>query len=118
MTESGLARLRTGQARARERAVEECRVVSVLPLQRRYLELKAQDRIQPHLVASEMGWTRDRRGTGRYGDVSRLDRALGLRPHGRDPRMRGEQRCSTTIRYEVALKLADLLGMDPVEAGL
>ena len=118
MTESGLARLRTGQARARERAVQECRVVSVLPLQRRYLELKAQDRIQPHLVASEMGWTRDRRGTGRYGDVSRLDRALGLRPHGRDPRMRGEQRCSTTIRYEVALKLADLLGLDPVEAGL
>lgn len=117
MSEGELASLRLARARARERALEQCRVVSVLPLQVRFLELKADNRISPGVIAEEMGWTRTHNG-GRRPDVGRLHRALGLRPHGRDPRMRGEQRCASTIRYEVALKLADLLGLDPVEAGL
>lgn len=89
----------------------------MLPLQKRFLELKAEHRISPGVLAEEMGWVRSH-GDGTRGDVGRLHRALGLRPHGRDPRMRGEQRCATTIRYEVAVKLADLLGLDPQEAGL
>jgi hypothetical protein len=119
LTPEGLERLRAARRRTRQRALEQCREVCNQPFRTRYLELRACDGVTPGELALHMGWkTKDRRGTV-VGDHARLHRALGLMSRAPDRRgVTTERYYQQTLRYETALKMADLLGMDPVDAGL
>jgi hypothetical protein len=102
------------------RAAQRGREVDLRPLREAFLA----SRLSADEVARRLGWMRfprRRRGGKVYGpheeaDGSRVKRALGLRAHksgqGSMPQLR--QSCS----YEMALKLAEAIGVDPVDVGL
>jgi hypothetical protein len=102
------------------RAAQRGREVDLRPLREAFLA----SRLSADEVARRLGWMRfprRRRGGKVYGphmiaDESRVKRTLGLRVHkcGRDSKSRLRQSCS----YEMALKLAEAIGVDPVDVGL
>lgn len=60
-------------------------------------------------IAQEIGWSNRKKGKtdGRQGDVTRLERALGIRDCANPQRKR--------IKYETAVLLARALHKDPVD---
>lgn len=119
LSSRGLENLRAARARTRERRIEECRAVCNEPFRRRYQELRSEHRVTPDQLARDMGWTTTGRAPGATrGDTVRLHRALGVLSRAPDRRGVAGRTYQKTLSYEVAERLAGLLGLDPTECGL
>ena len=86
--------------------------IDVAPLRAAFLE----SGLSRGELARLIGWTRRKRGRDGFGDDRRLANTLGLRPynpgHGYPPKVRER------IGRGLAARIADVLGLDPVDVGL
>jgi hypothetical protein len=114
----------------RKRLVEAGDLVSNRPLRERCEWLMANSdsfslsavcfRIEelgiPGYVKDASRWS----GARRTGDTTRLQRALGMKPHpaGKKSGREYEPTVREFVPYELAVALADALGLDPVDAGV
>lgn len=93
--------------------IYEARSVPVAPLRDAFLA----SGLTAYEVATRLGWTRKRKNlSGDYGDHSRLMRRLGLQTY-HCPR-RGGTFTQERMHYDVALAIAEAIGVDPHEVGL
>lgn len=69
-------------------------------------------------VCRRLGWTKARAGHG-PADTSRLGRALGMQLLAPGRARPGRARyMNRTISYELAARIAEAIGVDPVDVGL
>jgi len=92
------------------------------PFRDRYVYLRQTGQITAVHVAREMGWYRkpppssNWKQRTRVPDIGHVNRALGLRP---SPKRGGQGTAiRREVRYDTAIRLAEVLGMDPWELGL
>lgn len=93
-------------------------LVPVAPLRDKFLELRARGETNGCQIALRLGWTRlVRQKNGRRyeaGDSSRVLRSLGLRGQ----MSRGQNIWRERIHADTAARLAEAMGLDPVDIGL
>ena len=89
-------------------------LVPVEPLRRRFEELLAEERVTAQDIAADVGWFVTTRQRGRQPNGDRVMRALGLRSYTSHSR----QAVQNCVSYDTAVKLAEALGMHPVDAGV
>jgi hypothetical protein len=92
--------------------------VPVEPFRERFIDLEGRGLITRYEIAQRLGWFRAaspgaKRGTlsgsrRRVPDSGRINRVLGLK--------RSEPQ--HTIRYELGVALCEILGLDPIDAGV
>jgi hypothetical protein len=102
-TQAGIAR------RQRDR-LGRCDEVPVEPFRARFLELYCRGDLTANGLAAHLGLVRRRRGCGSDADGTAVKRMLGLKEH------RGRRR--TTVPYDLAVRLADALGLDYTGCGV
>ena len=87
--------------------------VPLEPLQRRFADLVAADAISATEVARRLGWLRN-------APPSQRSRSERVPDTGRASRLLRTDRCITQrrVKYETAADLAEVLGLDPFEAGV
>jgi hypothetical protein len=76
-----------------------------------------RSRRTPNSVAVQMGWMRTKRAGARRvirGDGTRVLRALGIKGTA----TRGHHYPQRTLAYEDAVRMTEILGLDPWEAGV
>lgn len=128
--EQHAALCREGHARKRERDRDALRQVHVDPFRERFLLLERAGAITRGQVAQAMGWVSPRTMTDKLHrgvrpdrvlmkpDASRVSRTLGIAAHSRAKYVHCEPAIRDSIPYDLALRLADVLGLDPMEAGI
>lgn len=86
--------------------------VPIAPFRDRFVALVNRGELSAQEVARRLGWSYN--GTGL--DTGRVQRAFGLKPyttHGTN-----HPRYQVTVTYEMAVQLAEVLEMDPMDAGI
>lgn len=110
---------RKGIAERRQKLVDECREVPTEPFVKRFNEMRARGETNGCILAREFGFMRPPPSPRHHGpqpDSTRMLRSFGVKAQ-KDGKT-GRRYYKHTIRYEFAVKLAGLLGMDPQDAGI
>ena len=110
--------MKQARAERRQRRLEACEIVPNAPLRKRFLELNRTEGLSLHDVCMQVGFVKHPKNRPPVGDTSYLQRLLGLRADTRGPRDRSVPTPRETIKYELAVRLAEVLEMDPHEAGV
>jgi hypothetical protein len=120
---------REAHERRIDREVETLARVPVEPFRERFLLLQKQGLTRGD-VARAMGWVHRRNpdDLARRGcrpdrvaykaDTTRVARVLGLTAQSRGGYLVADPCITRAIPYDVAVRLAQILGLDPVDAGL
>lgn len=106
-----------------EREIEQCERVSVTPFREKFVRLRETRQMSTSQLCMHMGWVYRpsadvcRREGRRPGYVKpSINTALVTLGMGRHHKQNHD--LQATVTYDVALRLANALGMDPYEAGI